>query len=110
MPLFKNHRKTPCLLLPAQWRNPVVCKPAPVEYSTLEAGGLSGLGHVGPNFHVEEMLPCGGGVGKRKLRGKMPHLLRAQPCWEALGSREPSEDPALEHPSPFWTPEERSGN
>lgn len=46
--LFKNHRKIPCVLLPAQARNPLVCKHAPVEYSTLEGEDFLALAMWGP--------------------------------------------------------------
>lgn len=48
--------------------------------------------------HDEDILPNGGRrCGKRKSIGRLPHVLRAQECWEALGHTE------LVRGSPPWS-------
>lgn len=63
-----------------------------MEYSTalVQAGqpwDAQPLVAMAPHAHShgEEILPNRGDVGKGKSIGRLPHFLRAQECWEALG-------------------------
>lgn len=73
----------------------------------LGRGGLSGLGHVGPIFTlkncflVEEVWEKGSCPEKRPVYSELSHAGRL------LGPISCQRTPALEHPSPFWTPGRR---